>query len=120
MSWTFCTSGQAIVKAGANANSAITISNQTLADWSDEAEHMICNIARVDLIGSYSSLTANGKDILQNIASAMVAQNIVTYDLSSYSSNREAETILDVLENNIRRGINLIENDKIKSYLGAT
>jgi hypothetical protein len=119
MSWTFCTSGAAISKAGSRANSTIVASGATLATWSDEAENVICDVARANLINSYSSLTTNGKSILGNIASSLIAQKIISYDISSYGSSRTAETILDILENEIKRGLTLIEEDKIKKYLGA-
>src|SRR3990172_769020 len=108
MSWTFCTSGAAINKAGRLANSTITASGSALASWSDEVEDIICDTARVNLISNYGSLTSNGKKILGHIASAMIAQHIVAYDIGAYSKSREAETILDVLENEIRRGLKMI------------
>jgi len=120
MAWTFCTSGAAIAKAGANANSTIIANGDTLADWSNEAENIICDIARVDLVDKYDSLTANGKNILSMLASNMIAQFIIHYDMSGYTTKREAETMLDILENQIRRNISFIENDRIKTYLSAT
>lgn len=120
MSWVFCTSGQAINKAGRSANSTITASNQALASWSDEVEEFICNVSRVDMITNYNSLKANGKEILQMLASSMIAQNIIGYDIASYPLSRHAETILDLRENEIRRCLKLIEDDKVKTYLQAT
>jgi hypothetical protein len=120
MTWTFCTSGAAIVKAGANANSTIVASGAVLADWSDEAESIICDIARDDLVTDFASLTANGKQILQNMSSALVAQKIIMYDMSGYTSRTESVTMLNILENDITRGIRLIKEGKAKRYLGAT
>lgn len=120
MSWTFCTSGAAISKAGANVNSTIKASGATLADWSDEIENQICNEARVDLVTNFGSLTSNGKQILHQIASAAVAQRMVAYDINSYPSVSEAETILDLLEDQRAEGLKQIKDDKIKTYLGAT
>lgn len=120
MTWTFCTSGAAINKAGANANSTIVASGAALTNWCDEAEAFICSEARVDLVTDYSNLTANGKHILQQLCSDIIGQQIVGYDMGGYVDRREAETILDILENRIRRNISLITNDNIKTYLGAT
>lgn len=120
MAFTFCTSGAAKIKAGINTTDVDTnIGNSLLENWSDEAENLICATARNDLITDFSSLTANGKQILQMLASSLIAQNIISYDQTGYLP-REAETMLDKLENDIRRGLALISDDKIKTYLTAT
>jgi len=120
MTWTLCTSGAAIAKAGLNANSTIIASGTYLAGLSDEAESLICDSVRVDVVTGFAGYTTNGKLILQSLASNIIAQKIVAYDMSGYTSRAEAQTILDVLENSIRRELNLIENDRIKTYLQIT
>lgn len=119
MAWTLCTSGSAIVKAGVNANSTIVASGSVLSNWSDEAEAYVCDLTRFDVVTNFSSLTSNGKQILQTLCSSMIAQRILAYDPSGYFS-RQAETILDVLENEIDRCSVLVKDDKIKTYLQAT
>lgn len=119
MSWTFCTSGSAILKAGANRNTAIAASGSTLANWSDEAESVICDMARVDMITNYSSLTSSGKQILSELSSSMIAQKIISYDMSGYTKS-EATLMMNVLENNIVKSAALIKEDKVKTYLAAT
>lgn len=120
MAWTLCTSGSAVAKAGANANSTITASGSALAVWSDEAESYVSSLARVDLVSNYGNLTANGKQILNELTSSLIAEKIIMYDMSGYTSRGEASMMLNVIENNIVRNISLIKEDKIKTYLGAT
>ena len=120
MAWTLCASAAAIAKAGLNANSAIVASNAALARWSSEAESTFCDIARVDLVTAWATLKANGKEIAQKYCSADIAQNIVNYDMSGYSSRNEAIMILNMLENQKADAIKLIKDDKIKTYLLAT
>lgn len=119
MAWTLCTSGSAISKAGADVNSDITASGSTLAAWSDEAESIICDIARVDVVTNYGSLISNGKKILDSIASDMIGQRIIGYDPDAIGIT-SATSRLNIIENSIRRNISLIENDRVKTYLGAT
>lgn len=119
MAWKFCSSGAAIIKAGAGANSSVIQSGAFLAGWSDEAESVICATARKNLIDSYSSVNSSGKYILQNVCSSMIAQKIIIYSMQNYTNLREAETMLDILENDVRRGLQLIEEDKVKTYLGV-
>lgn len=118
MSFTLCTSGAAIVKAGANsAGSTLTISQ--LNNFSDEAEALCCAAARSDVVTNFGTLTTNGKQILQMITSSHIAHSILGYDGSGLPS-RELETRLDILENDVERGLALIREDKNKTYLGIS
>lgn len=119
MTWTLCTSGAAIVKAGASANTTIVASGGVLGDWSDEAESTISNIARYDVVSNFTNLTAEGKQILQQLSSALIAEDIINYQQSAYSTG-EAISMLNVMENKIKRNIKLIDEDKIKTYLKIT
>lgn len=124
MSWTLCTSGSAIAKAGAYCNSNIISYDATykpiLDTWSDEVEGLVCDVARVSLSGSYASLNAAGKQVLGTLTSSWIAQKIINYDMGGFTSLGEATTMLNVLENDIKRCIDLVKDDKIKTYLGAT
>lgn len=122
MSWTLHTSGAAIATAGANVNSTIVnygTSKTTLDKWSDEAESLACNEARVDLVTNYSSLTASGKTILSSICDAYVAQKIINYEPSALALS-EAALRLNLLQQQLQQGLNQIKEDKVKTYLNAT
>ena len=119
MAFTFCTSGTAIAKAGANVNSDIIVSGTPMTEWSDEAESICCNEARVDLLKNYSSLTSGGKEILSAITSSYIAQQIINYEPEAIGTSG-ATLRINILENNIRRGLKQIKDDNIKTYLGAT
>ena len=120
MVWTLCTSGQAVNKAGLNANSAIIINGQALASWSDEAEAEVSSIARSDVVTNFGSLTANGKQILKQFVTSHIAESIINYDMSGFTSRQEALTMLNVQENNKDSAASLIREDKNKKYLGIT
>lgn len=119
MAWTLCTSGAAIASAGANANSTIIASGATLALWSDAAESMACNEARVDVVTAFGTMTSAGKQILQDITASHIAQKIIGYEPEAIGTGG-ATLRLNILENNIRRGLKQIKEGKIKDYLGAT
>jgi len=120
MSWTQCASEAAIDKAGLNANSDIVASGAVLARWSDEAESSACAVARSDVVTNWTSLTAKGKEILQKYCSADIAQNIINYDMSGYTSRGEATMMINVLENQKDDAVKIIKEDKNKTYLGIT
>ena len=118
MSWKFCVSGAAINKAGANANSTITADASTLDSWSDEVEDYLCVLARYDLITNYDSLTAKGKEILQQYETAAIAQNIINYEPEAIG--RQGATLrLNILENQKTEVKVLLKDDKFRTYLGA-
>ena len=122
MSWTLTTSGACIAKAGLTLSQVTTpetISGAIMQQWSDEAESLICDQSRNDVVTNFATLTENGKQILANLASNLVGQKIATFLRANYSQ-REFETILDVMENDIRRGLSIIQKDEFKSYFGAT
>lgn len=109
MAWTLTTSGSAVLAAGVNANSTITASGTALTYWSNEAEGKICAEGHYDFIANYSSLDTPIQNALADICSALIAINIVKYDPSGYSNAREAETLLDVLDNKYSDGIAVLK-----------
>lgn len=116
MSFTLCTSGQAIAKAGAGVNSAIIISGQLLEEWSDEAEGYICAATRQDWVSG--SLTYKmPKGILADAAASKMAISMINYDMSNYTSKREAETMLDVLRDSLVTDIEILKEQKNQEKL---
>lgn len=119
MSWTFCTSTQAIEKAGENANTTITADTTALGEWSDEVEDKLCVIAGVDLIGLYATMTTNGKKLLQQYCTADIAERIMAWAPSEYG-NAEFTNMINVLENQ-KKEIEVLLKDRnyALEYLGA-
>jgi len=113
MAWTLCTSGAAIAKAGANANSTIVASGATLAEWSDEVEGTICAITRKDWVSSPPS--ANFMGILEDTASDGIAMKIISYSIPDYSSKAEAQTMLNVLDRNMTRNLEVLKDQNNKT-----
>ena len=88
MSWTLTTSGAAILKAGLNANSTITASGAALAKWCDEAEGLICAKTRIDWVANYSSIGANFKPILDDVAASLIAKEMGRHWIALRLMNR--------------------------------
>lgn len=112
MSWTFCSSGAAIIKAGVNVNSDIRISGSHLANWSNQAEGDICMRTRRDWLTNYSDLSTLIKYALESISSSMIAKQMVSYDLSTYDSLNEALTIINVQDDIIVTNLKVLEDFK--------
>lgn len=114
MSWTLCTSGAAIIKAGVNCNADIKVSGAHLATFSDQAEAFICEDSRYDWVSNYGSVKANFKQALADLCSDLIAMKMILYDLSGYTNIREATTILDVHRDNVERALKNLRDDKYR------
>lgn len=115
MSWTLCTSGAAVAKAGTNANSDIVVSGAILTGWSDEVEGTICMKTRKDWITSYASESTPIQGTISDLASDLIGIKIINYDMAGYLKG-EAQTMLDVLTTNsdtIIKDLRLGENQSI-------
>lgn len=104
MAWTFCTSGSAINKAGANANATIVLSGNALAAYSNAAEGEIVNETNINFLASFASLstTSGIKEALASVCEDKIAMKIINYDMSGFTSRSEAQTMLNVLDNQIK------------------
>jgi len=111
MSWTLTTSGAAIFKAGADANTEATISG-SMAIWSDAAEGRIVSETGVDWVGSYTNVNSEVKKLLSDVASSLIAKNIIAYDISGYSRVAEAQTMISMQDDIARDGIRILKELK--------
>jgi hypothetical protein len=110
MSFTLCTSGAIIHKAGANVNVNAAASGALLAEWCDAAEGFIVTETRREWVTQYASLSTGVKGMLADVCSSLAATNLVNYDMSGYTSRQEATTILDVLRDNFTRGLSALKD----------
>lgn len=108
MSWTFCTSGSAVSRAGVHCN-AISGSAVVMTKWSDEAEGMIEQETHTDWTTTYSSLPTGIKNQLSNVCSSIIAMRLIAYDPPRYLA-READILLNVNDDIINKGLKALEN----------
>ncbi len=111
MTWTLTTSTAAVIKAGTNANSTITVSDTALGKWSDEAEGFVEVATHRSWVANHSTLSTGIKNILSDVASSKIAMNIIAYDTTGYLS-READTLLNVNDDVIQKGIATLRDFK--------
>ena len=114
MSFNFTTSGAAIAKAGAGANSTITGRNTELDLWSDMVEGKINTLTRIDWITNPPSTNFAG--ILSDIASDLIATKIIAYDMSGYIGT-EGQTMLDVLKDNSDKSLNELTKQEVQEKM---
>jgi len=119
MSWGLTTSGACVRKAGKNCSSDLLgiSGGAILINWGDQAESDICARTRRDWITLSGSTKASFKGILDDTASDMVATKMISYDMSGYTSRLEAQTMLDVMNDNINKNIKTLDEDKNKEVM---
>lgn len=117
MTWTLCTSGAIIVKAGANANSTAVASSAILAQFQEQAEAIICTNSNFNWVDKYSSLNDDVKGILQDATSNLAAMYLVSYDMSGYTSRGEATNIIDLLNYRLTGDLKFLEDQTKKDFI---
>ena len=115
MSFTLCSSGAAIANAGANASSVAIASSALLELWSNNAEGRITAECHTDFVTNTPSETLI-QNALSDICSSLIAMDIVSYDLGSYPTMREAETILDKLDDRVNKGLFIIRKKEKQRF----
>lgn len=120
MSFTLCTSGAIVIKAGAGVASGASISPSILEQFSNEAEGFINSATRYDWVTNYASVGSNYKPILADVASCLAACYLIAYDMSGYTSRGEAESLINVLHDKAIRIIEILRDDKVKTKMGIS
>jgi len=111
MTWTLTTSGAAILKAGAHANSTIIASGASLVIFSNHAEGMIEEKTRRKWVDNYAGLPTGIKNCLSDVASSYIAMNIVCYDPTGYLP-RESDFIMNFNDEVIAKGLQELKDFK--------
>lgn len=121
MSFTLCTSGAIVQKAGKDVNSSAKTSYALLARYSEDAEGIICATARYDFVTNYANVTASGAIyFLANLASDLAAQKLIAYDMSGYTGITYAEDLINVLSINSTNGLRMLSDKKFVDFLGGS
>lgn len=113
---TLCNNADVLKKAGANANSTATAEAYTNV-FIKEAEGYICAITGYDWKTNYATLSTVGKELLRDIASSLAAIKAINYDMSGFTSRTEAQTMIDVNYSMAVDGLNVIIEDRGRSFV---
>lgn len=122
---TAASSGQAIALAGRNISNQLSGGNVSVGSdfivdlWITEAEAVVNSITRYDWVGNWSSLDADNRRIVSDVVSSLAAMKCIMYDMSGYTSRAEAEIMLDVLRDNAVRGMELLKDQNVRTFVRA-
>jgi beta-galactosidase/beta-glucuronidase len=113
----FATTAEVQRKAGAYANSTAT-TEAYINDFMTQAESYINVQCQYNFSDVYSSLNVDVKGLLKEVASSKSAMYCLNYDLNGFASLAEAQTVLNVLDTAVTRGIELLkEKSKNQAFL---
>lgn len=112
----FCTNAEVERKAGANASATSTAEDYT-NDYISQAESMINCMCRFNFSDAYSSLNADVKGLLKEIASNIAAIYAIQYDMSGFTSRIEAEDMINVLRDAALRGLSILRDKKVQEFM---
>ena len=115
MSWTLCTSGSAILKAGIHVDTSIH-SGANFDALSDEAEGSIEQDTNTSWVASYTGLSTSIKNALGDICSARIAKKLIAYNPTGYLA-READMLVNINDDIETKGLDALRGkpDKLKS-----
>ena len=120
---TMCQSGAALLKAGEKRDSDLaTLSGASMANlYVDElivqAESIINVTSRRNWTDDFAGLNADVKMILEDWCSNLAAMYLIEYNMNGYGSTRQAETMLDVLNNANVRNQSLLRDKKQETFI---
>lgn len=117
----FCDQAAMLRKAGANVSSTLNAATDTTFvysnDFISQAESLINNRTHYNWSDKYATLNIDVKEILKEVASNIAATYCINYDMSGFTSRTEAETMLDVLNNAINRGLQILKNKNTETFI---
>ena len=112
----FCTTAEVLRKAGANASATSTAEAYT-NDFVAQAESHINCMCRYNFSDNYTSLNADTRDILKEVASNLAAIYCIQYDMSGFTTRIEAEDMINVLRDAALRGLSILRDKKTQDFL---
>ena len=125
---TLCQSGAALLKAGANRSSSLAtlsganVANLYVDELINQAESVINAVSRKNWSAEVSAgnVSQDTSKILEDWCSNLTAMYLIEYDMSGFTSRREAETMLDVLNNANTRNQSLMRDQKEVKFVEST
>lgn len=111
----FATTAEVQRKAGAKASTTANV-EEYINDYIAQAESLINVRTRYNWSDNYASLNTDVKMILKEVASNLAATYVINYNILNFSQ-REAETMLDVLNNAVNRGLSILKDIKAQTFI---
>jgi len=108
-----CLSTDVVIKAGTNAPTL-----PTDADYDtiiEEAEDFLIAVTKSDLVTNWATISSG---ILSEYCARSGAIQVITYNMSGYTSRVEAEDMINVHLFRMGQIVTLLENSDVQDFLG--
>jgi len=112
----FATTTEVGRKAGTGA-SATSKAEAYVNDYMTQVESFINSTIRYNFSDNYSTLNADTKNILKQVASDLAAIYVISYDMSGFTSRVEAEDMINVLRDSALRGLSVLRDKKVQDFI---
>lgn len=114
----FATTAEVSRKAGQNASATSNV-EAYINDYMTQAESIINVMSQDNWSDSYSALNADVKGILKSAASAWAAMRVINFDMSGFTSRAEAQTMLDVLQDEFLNAVSILRDIKKRDFMNG-
>ena len=112
----FATTAEVERKCGANVSST-SKAEAYINDYMAQAESLINAVTRFNWSDAYSGLNADTKGLLKEVATNLAAIYAISYDMSGFTSRTEAENMINILRDAALRGLSLLRDQKVKTFV---
>lgn len=112
---TLCINADVGKLAGENASATASAEAYTNF-YIKKAEGVISSISRYDYVTNYSSLSTITKEILREAAASLAAIDVISYDMSGFTSRIEAEDMINILWAKWLKIMDLIKDQKFLTW----
>lgn len=116
MVFTLCTSGAIVIEAGDGVNSTASTSGAILSKLSEDAEGEFCALTRKDWVSDWANVDTRIQLAVTSAVSKMAGFNLIKYDMSGYTSRNEAQTMLDVCDDQANKIIRELTEKENQSF----
>jgi|TARA_Y100000034_G_scaffold96498_1_gene117544 hypothetical protein len=114
----FATTAEVARKAGTKA-SATSVAEAYVNDYMTQAESLINTTCRFNFSDAYSTLNADTKGILKEVASNLAAIYVIQWDMSGFTSRIEAEDMINILRDAALRGLSILRDKKAQDFING-
>lgn len=109
------TSGAAAWKVGVGMSTSIP--EGAWNNWISGAEAIINVHTRLNWSDDYAGMNDDFKFMVEDLASNIVAKKAIAFDMSGFQSRVAAETKLDVLTDEITKGLADLKEIKVQDFI---
>ncbi len=115
----FASQARIIALAGPNVDLTFSNSSAAVTAWGENAQSMVNIRTRQDWNTIYPTLKDSVKHLPEETADAAAAINLIEQNMSGYTSQEEAATMLDVLKYTVDRGLSILSDQKSVTFIKA-